>query len=213
MICPLCHHPESSLFDQDKFRTYYRCEACTVVYVPHEYFLKSNEEKGRYDAHQNNDSSYEAYLSQIALNIFAHVSTEQQGLDFGCGATTLMQMIFARKSIKLDSYDLYFFPNEKIWEGTYDFIIMSEVIEHLRNPLETMEKLAACLKPKGQIFIKTKFYPENKQKFHEWFYKRDLTHIIFFNDMSLNRFASRLGFKKLKSLNLPDLYQLIKEEK
>jgi 2-polyprenyl-3-methyl-5-hydroxy-6-metoxy-1,4-benzoquinol methylase len=37
-------------------------------------------------------------------------------------------------------------------EGQFDAFIISEVLEHLRNPWTTLQRLVACLKPGGLIF-------------------------------------------------------------
>lgn len=136
-------------------------------------------------------------------NILPFISKKNVGLDFGCGALTALSEIFQKKEIHLDSFDLYYHPNHSIWNCKYDFIIISEVIEHLHNPEDTMTSLKKILNPNGKIFIKTKFRKESIE-FANWFYKRDLTHIQFFNPKSLELFANRLGFA-FSEIG-PDLY-------
>ena len=39
------------------------------------------------------------------------------------------------------------------WHETFDYIILSDVIEHLRNPWQAMKNLAAFLKPGGAVVV------------------------------------------------------------
>jgi hypothetical protein len=191
MTCPLCLGSEQSLYDQDKFRNYFLCHQCELVFVPRESLISLNEENKRYQSHQNNqnDKSYENYLTQIAELTFPYLEKPCRGLDFGCGETNLMSLIYQKANIQMDSYDIFFHLNEDIWKKKYHFILLSEVIEHLRDPREVMNQLMKMLEDDGQIFIKTKFYPFLKSDFTDWFYKRDKTHIQFFNHQALSYFG------------------------
>ena len=46
--------------------------------------------------------------------------------------------------------------------------------------------------PNGKIFIKTKLHPGEKNLFDHWFYKRDSTHIQFFNSKSLKELGRKI---------------------
>ncbi len=189
-MCPLCSGSAHS-YHQDKQRSYFECEKCGLVFVPREELIGSHAEKSRYDSHEI-DPGYQTYISTIAAAIMPHVKGER-GLDFGSGKTTILGDIIGN----VDSYDIFYRPDETLLNRNYDYIIMSEVIEHLRNPKETMEMLRK-LAPK--FFIKTKLLPE-KSKFENWFYKRDITHVQFFNPTSFDA----LGFAHWKKIG-EDIY-------
>lgn len=190
-MCPLCGS-DSELYHQDKLRSYQQCKTCELVFVPRSELVTSDAEKTRYDSHEI-DNYYQTYLSTIAAAIMPYRRPHERGLDFGSGKTTSLGDIIGN----VDSYDLFFRPDESLLLNKYDFIIMSEVIEHLREPHETMLRLRK-LAPK--FFIKTKLLPE-KEKFADWFYKRDITHIQFFNEKSFNA----LGFREWKKIG-EDIY-------
>lgn len=190
-MCPLCGS-SSELYHQDKQRSYQQCESCELVFVPRSELVTSEAEKSRYDAHET-DNYYQTYLSTIAAAIMPHRKTHEHGLDFGCGKTTALGDIIGN----VESYDLFYRPDQSLLTKKYDFIILSEVIEHLRDPKQTMDELKK-LAPK--FFIKTKLLPE-KSKFADWFYKRDVTHIQFFNESSFNA----LGFREWKKIG-EDIY-------
>ena len=110
-----------------------------------------------------------------------------------------MSQIFDENGLNCDSYDPFYFPDVSIWKKSYEFLVMNEVIEHLSDPAGTISKLRTILT--GPIFIRTKFYPETEKEFANWFYKRDATHVQFFNLKSL----SQLGTVKVIG---EDLYRI-----
>lgn len=212
MICPLCQGVNSIKYDEDKFRSYHLCHNCSLIFVPREKILSFELEAARYQAHQNEeeDPHYRHYLSQTALAIQQVVPQQCRGLDFGCGKTQLMAQIFKDLGHSVDSYDLYFHPREEIWSKSFDFIVLSEVLEHLSQPVEVMRKLSNLLTIKGKIFIKTKLYPANPLAFSSWFYKRDLTHVQFFDDHSLEKLGQLMNMKGPHRTVAPDLYEFTK---
>ncbi len=208
MNCPVCQSSVSEEFAQDKFRPYFKCSDCSLVYIPREFILKFDAEAERYEAHQNDerDEQYKKYLSQIVDGIKGTLKKNHRGLDFGCGKTTLLSKLIGEHGPTVDSYDLLFHPDIDIWSNKYDFIVLSEVVEHLSDPRRDLLKLAGLLNPKGQIFIKTKLYPKDKIIFDQWFYKRDPTHVQFFDLESLGQIANILKMKGPKVLGT-DLFQ------
>lgn len=210
MNCPLCLSKESELFTRDEFRNYFRCLDCQLIYVPRDQILSEQLEKERYEAHQNHedDPGYQKYLTTIIDVVSPLVTDGSVGLDFGSGRTKLMSQLFFQRDLIVYSYDLYFFPDDKVFDQKYDFIIMSEVIEHLMDPRETLIKLKSLLKQNGKIFVKTKLAMSDKWRFDQWFYKRDLTHVQFFNMSSLQKLAKIIECEHLEDLKSVDLYLL-----
>jgi hypothetical protein len=208
VICPLCSSPNSQLYHEDKFRTFHLCQDCSLVFVPREKILAFDEEAARYEAHENDefDPGYRNYMEQTASGIRHHLPASAHGLDFGCGKTLILSKIFKSYGIDVDSYDLYFHPKEEIWSKKYDFVVLSEVIEHLKEPSSLMVRLSGILNPHGQIFVKTKLYPPEPEAFSNWFYKRDLTHVQFFSYGSLKTLADQMGMQGPLKGEAPDLY-------
>jgi len=210
LSCISCSSEKTFLIYKNSFREYLECSFCHLIFVPRGQLISSDEEKTRYDSHENSaeDPRYRDYLTGIFNGINPHLVPGSSGLDFGCGASTLLAQIFEQNYFKMSSYDLYYLPDEEIWKKKYDFLVLSEVIEHFREPKQTMEKLSGLLKPQGQIFIKTKFFEQGREKFGTWFYKNDPTHIQFFNHLSLNYLAKCLKMNGPTSLEKMDLYRL-----
>lgn len=208
MICPLCLSSESEIFDQDKMRSYLKCTGCDLIFVPRDSLITPSAEKERYEAHQNEENeSYTNYLNKTVSAIRPHLKEASSGLDFGCGRTHILENLFRKAGIPVKSYDLFFHPHEEFLFEQFDFIILSEVIEHLRDPRSIMLNLTKNLHPGGQFFIKTKLRPESPAEFSKWFYKRDATHVQFFNDRSLKELTTILGMKGVDMVG-EDLFKL-----
>jgi 2-polyprenyl-3-methyl-5-hydroxy-6-metoxy-1,4-benzoquinol methylase len=76
-------------------------------------------------------------------------------------------------------------------DKTYDLITCTEVLEHLKDPLETLRMLKDRLNPGGILAVMTLFHPVYdisstpdplpcEKVFKAWWYRRDPTHISFF---------------------------------
>jgi hypothetical protein len=197
-------------FSRDSHRKYLECTECSLVFVPRHELVSDSQEKERYDHHQNSasDPHYQSYLQNIVSSLRPYLHPGDVGLDFGCGKAKVMEELLQNLCLRVNSFDLYYHRREDFLKDSYNFIIMSEVIEHLRTPLPEMRRLSALLKPKGMIFIKTRFLPK-REEFSNWFYKRDITHVQFFNDKSLNVLADRLGLSHFEVMG-EDLFLLRK---
>lgn len=205
MTCPLCLSTKSKIHDLDKARSYLRCCDCSLIYVQKNQFITQDQEKQRYDAHENNSSDprYRSYLVKISESIRPYLKTGDQGLDFGSGKSTLLAELLMPFETKF--FDIYYHPDHEVLDFQYDFIILSEVIEHLRDLRTTMLYLRERLKPTGKLFIKTKFYPTKDEDFKTWFYKRDLTHVAFFDQSSFYKLGEILNLEKFQEIG-EDLY-------
>lgn len=200
MICPLCLQNNNEKYSADKLREYFLCQNCDLLFVPRHSLVSSIQEKERYDLHDNSadDPGYTHYLKRIADSIRDHLKKEGRGLDFGSGKTKqLASLLFP---LEVHSFDLYFHPDSELLKLQYDFIILSEVIEHLREPWETMFSLNQILDHEGAFFIKTKLRPQTETLFSNWFYKRDITHIEFFSMKSLQFLGEKLGRSKVEKI-------------
>jgi 2-polyprenyl-3-methyl-5-hydroxy-6-metoxy-1,4-benzoquinol methylase len=92
-------------------------------------------------------------------------------------------------------YDLHF-ASETAWnDKTYDLITLTEVLEHLEEPLSTLRSLKERLSRRGVIALMTQFHPEDDGKFMDWWYRRDITHISFFSERTLRAIAGKLDLQ------------------
>jgi SAM-dependent methyltransferase len=185
--CILCKHNSLHLFHQDKNRKYYRCDHCKLVQVPKIYHLSLEEEKKRYDLHENNidDPLYRNFLSKLSSQLLPLLPQSAVGFDFGCGPSPALADIFNRAGFEMDIFDAFYYPDKHYLTKKYSFITSTEVVEHLANPGKEIEKLWDLLLPQGYLAIMTGMVI-NKARFENWSYIRDLTHICFFSLETFN---------------------------
>lgn len=96
-------------------------------------------------------------------------SSQSVILDYGCGSSPYKPLFGANKYIRLDISDgshdhsdeeIDIFFDGKIIpldDNSVDFVIMTEVIEHLFEPAEALLEIARVLKPDGKILITAPF--------------------------------------------------------
>ncbi|MCG9697880.1 class I SAM-dependent methyltransferase [Shewanella sp. Isolate11] len=180
--CPLCRSQQLSPFHQDEQRAYLICGQCKLVSVPDEYLLSAADEKAFYDHHQNNseDMGYRRFLGRTWLPLSERLTPEMQGLDFGCGPGPTISVMAAEQGLKMDNYDLYYFHRPALLQRQYDFITMTEVIEHVGDAQSLLQQLHGMLKPQGVLAIMTKRVLD-EAAFARWHYKSDQTHIRFYS--------------------------------
>lgn len=182
--CPLCLSADTAHFSRDQLRDYLRCEHCKLVFVPQEFHLSSADEQAQYDLHENNpdDSGYRTFLSRLADPLLERLPANAQGLDFGCGPGPCLSVMLEEQGHSVALYDLYYADNRELLavDADYDFITATEVIEHLSQPMDELRRLWRLLKPGGYLGLMTKLVAD-ADKFANWHYKTDPTHISFFS--------------------------------
>jgi hypothetical protein len=77
-------------------------------------------------------------------------------------------------------YDSFFAADDSVLLHHYDFICATELVEHLHQPGEELERLWSLLLPGGWLGIMTKLVTD-RAAFARWHYKNDPTHVCFFS--------------------------------
>lgn len=196
------------LFSTDKRRAYYRCPVCALVFVPDAYVVTAEVEKREYDFHENSfsDPGYRKFLSRaiepilrrfrvrIEKSEYRVISRPLEVLDFGCGpAPVLAEMLREALTgeigggVHVSVYDKYYAcadPSVVEGEAKYDIITATEVVEHLHDAGAVLKRLWSLLRHEdgyGWLILMTKRVT-SREKFDNWHYKRDPTHIAFFSE-------------------------------
>ena len=198
--CPLCYHSQSELLLSGKGRPYYECNNCHLIYVPQNWHLKIEEEKKRYETHQNHilDQGYRNFLGQIIDFLNIESLQDLQVLDYGCGKDQALVKILAERGVKVDAYDPLFRQIKLPALFQYQLIFCTEVAEHFCRPRQEFEFFQQLLSLGGVIGLMTSIVPQDKI-FENWYYIKDPTHITFYTEQSLrwigHHFNWSLDFK------------------
>lgn len=194
MNCKLCGSEKVSVYAGNKKREFIRCSSCELVFVPDQYYLTIDQERKRYDLHDNSieNKGYLEFLDKIVTIITHSFPQDSTILDFGSGANAVLEGILGNKGFHCDSFDPLF--NLRCNNDTliYDIIVVCEVIEHLRLLQNELSFIKQRLKPDGIVIIRTQLYPD-ADKFLNWWYIQDLTHINFFSPVTITFVASLLN--------------------
>lgn len=204
-ICPLCGAAARLIYEQEESnryleRNYHQCTSCRLVHVPPAWFLTEQEEKARYDEHNNDpeDPNYRAFLSRLFEPMLEVMESEggaevfSKGLDFGSGPGPALSLMFEEKGYNVSLYDPFYAPYPGHLERSWDFITTTETVEHLHNPLLEMDRLWSCLKARGWLGVMTSIVPEDMD-FTSWHYKNDPTHVVFWSEEAFEWLANRWG--------------------
>ena len=183
--CPLCG-TEAKAFTKDRSRSYLRCPECALIFVPPTLHLSPDEEKSRYDLHQNNpsDSGYRTFLNRLFQPLETKLSPGACGIDFGCGPGPTLSRMFEEAGYECAVYDPFYAKFPAALESQYDYLTCSETMEHMVQPGKEFERFLTLVKPGGWIGIMTQLHDEAPVPFERWHYKDDDTHISFFSKQS-----------------------------
>jgi len=154
--------------------------------------LNRKEEKAIYDLHENdlNDEGYRHFLSRLSEPLCRRLPEQSKGLDFGCGPGPALAQILTEKGMNIVLYDVYYYPEKTQLEQPYDFLVATEVIEHLYEPDRVWATWLTLVKPGGWIGLMTKLV-KDVDAFSKWHYKNDLTHVRFYSRQTFQYLAER----------------------
>lgn len=180
--CPLCRNKNTTFYHEDDIRQYYQCPNCRLIFVPPEFYLSLQEEKKRYDDHENDpaDQHYRKFLRRLFDPLNEKLCLNSKGLDFGSGPGPTLHLMFEEAGHFMSIYDVFYADNPTVFDKKYDFIAATEVVEHLHHPMQEFERLWKCLNSRGFLGIMTK-RARDKEAFKNWHYIRDETHVAFFS--------------------------------
>lgn len=96
--------------------------------------------------------------------------------------------------------DVYELP--KGLEGkTFDTVIIGEVIEHVKDPVEFIRCCTSVLKPNGRIILST----PNPHSTYEWFFNISLNQKYMFSEEHITIYPQRYLLRMMKLAGLTDI--------
>lgn len=209
--CPLCDHISYTSLYTQVFMGHFShnivcCNYCGFVFVcntpPQKHYDTYYREESKYEGVRQHETHESTTKSEILQFLKKNVRKDARILDIGCSTASLLayikdkgyknvygidpapkcRMVAKQKyNIDIGTFDLNSFHTKK----KYDFIIFSQILEHLIDVKGGVEKARSFLDDDGYIFIGVpdagRFYLD----FDEPFGEISTEHINFFTEWSL----------------------------
>jgi hypothetical protein len=201
MECKICQYQETLKMPCTVGnRSFFSCPHCKLIFVPQSDWLSVEEEKKRYALHTNdiNDAGYVNYFQHLIPFVESTIPSNGTVLDFGAGEHAVLTHLLQKRHISTTSYDPLYQSQDALPGLQYDCIILSEVIEHVRELKKDWLLLGSHLKTKGSVIVRTQTYCE-LTNFQSWWYVQDPTHINFLSIQTLEFLASLLKRSVVKT--------------
>lgn len=200
MICKLCQSKTNEFITLSNGHQYFLCDVCDLVFLNPQFYLNDEQEKSRYDLHENsieNQSYVAMFEGFIAEAVTPFKTSVKKILDYGSGPGPVLVELLKQKGYEVKNYDPIYARNE--FEGEkFDLITSTEVFEHFYNPQKEIEKIISLMKSGAYLSIMTRFLVD-KDKFQSWFYKDDPTHVCFYSLKTFDFLAWEHGLKIVKN--------------
>ena len=169
----------------------------------------------KYDSYNENPFS-------VHQKIIHFVGQNKKVLDVGCSEGTLSKKMFQNNcevvGIELDTEaaqnaknycreliidDVESVNLKEIYENYFDIIVFADVLEHLKEPLDILNRFKKYLKDDGCIIISipniTNWRIRTQILFGKFYYSEygilDTGHIRFFNEKSAKKIVNDAGFE------------------
>lgn len=176
---------------------YFRCGSCEAVHVPQEFHLTPEEERERYALHDNSGSNegYRKYLKSVADSVRELLPDmdELSIIDYGAGEEAVLTEILTEEGVDCRAYDPNYEHLAKL-DGTCDLLIACECVEHFRDPMREFRRMDELLNSGGFCYIRTEML-ESTPYFSGWWYKNDLTHIVFYSRKTMSYIGEQLNWE------------------
>jgi 2-polyprenyl-3-methyl-5-hydroxy-6-metoxy-1,4-benzoquinol methylase len=176
------------------------------------------EDGGRVVLENATDFEVRQFLSAIEKHVGS--LRGERVLDFGCGNGVLLRIVSemgaeavgieqsetAREHVANSGYgrayaDLGEFKKMQP-SAEFDFIMMCDAVEHLREPWVDLAELRSVLAPRGRLFMTTPNTKSLRSRLSRasWDQRNNPTHFYYFNSQSLTKVVKRSGFSEVVEL-------------
>lgn len=197
-LCKICSGATREIRHKT-FGIYHICDFCGFIFKDKEDHVSAQAQLTIYDSHHNSiqDPVYVEYFNHfLSEAVFPFINDGKNGLDFGSGPSpVLAQLLAGTYGYSMDIYDLFYSPQKSYLRKTYDLITVTEVVEHLENPLTYLSLFREHLNEDGILSMMTQFHHNNDDDFLNWHYIRDRSHISFFCEKTFDVIAEKLKMK------------------
>lgn len=189
ITCKLCFRNSiDTIEDKQMQNTYHFCKDCDFIFSSNLPTLE--QEKNQYSHHNNSleNSGYVEMLEKfIDTAIIPYANTSKNVLDYGSGPEPVLSYLLKNRGFNVQIYDPIYAKNESFKDKKFSVIVSTEVFEHLHSPHETIKELVEILEDNAILSFQTMFHPEDNEKFLNWWYRRDPTHVGFFSHKTVKK--------------------------
>lgn len=176
---------------------FWHCFSCDFIFKDPKCFLTPAQEKARYDLHKNGDEGHQRFLTPVVETVVDSLPLGSIGLDWGSGPEPILAQLLRDRGYEMTTYDLYYQPEKPSSERRFDFITLTEVIEHLQEPHRDLQEIATSLRHRGILVVMTELH-RGEEALGPWYYRKDPTHVGFFNERCFQKFSELFGLKLQK---------------
>lgn len=155
----------------------------------------------------------------IALEPYAPINTPRAGgkvLDFGCGDGKFLDRLQNRgwdtygiepaMSVAFSRHRRLEVPPQ---DGSFDFVILHHVLEHVPEPLDLLRQLAGATREGGVLFISLPRLDTLPQHGHLKYCLDGRKHLVCFSEACLTGLLARAGFAVTARLDALELDQAL----
>ena len=166
-----------------------------------------------------------AYSLMVRLDILKYIDKDKEGLsvlDVGCACgTNLMWLKYHNPNARLqgielnensasiakwfgdiEAFDVETLEREE-WKEAFDYIILADIVEHLRDPWSFLKKMRGYLKPDGRVIVSIPNVCHVSNLWDmlhgDWEYEEagilDRTHLRFFTRKSFSECLEQAGLQ------------------
>lgn len=196
LTCPVCEQSSLAPFQTVNNTSYYRCPTCLATVMDPASRLSGSDEKDVYALHDNNpdDPGYRRFLARLTEPLLERLEPGANGLDFGSGPGPTLAGMMEETGRPMALYDPFFHPDRSVLGCQYDFVTCTEVVEHLHYPAAVFRQLDLLIRPGGWLGVMTCFQTDD-DRFANWHYRRDPTHVVFYRQDTLKWLADHFGWQ------------------
>jgi len=183
-------------------RRYRLCPCCRLIFVDDETLLDPQEERARYELHQNSpeQSGYVRFLSRAMEPALGYLRRGARALDFGCGPGPTLSTLLGRHGIRCEDYDPFFVPH--LPDGSFDAIFATEVLEHLSRPMRELRLMRERVAAGGLLVVMTELWRDDEalgpEGLNRWHYAFDETHVCFYHEETIRWICRQLELELLE---------------
>jgi SAM-dependent methyltransferase len=166
------------------------------------------------------------YEWRAILEIVHHLRGPLDGvrwLDYGCGLGGLVRYGrergvdisgfdegYAAERMRQDRVPVLSPQVLDASEGSFDVVTAIEVLEHLSDPMVTLRRIAALLRPGGLLFLTTGNAEQFRGSLAKWSYVIPDVHVGFFEPGTLATALSGVGLQPARPGHVPGFTDLLR---